>query len=1590
MKTKDHNKRTFARRAAMTLLAAVMTTMAWAQDPATIGSISYNAELGAYKINSVENLNDLAVYVSGIGQYKNGDNKYTYSDGTLADGAHDCAGMTFKMTADITFPHKAAGAEGADTEDNFTPIGLHYSVVKPFCGNFDGYDPTDNSSHIISGIRINSDILSSQIGLFGSLGSGARVEGVTLADAVIGGKSRLGGIAGDNKGGTVTHCTVRKSVAIVITKENDDIPSEGIGGIVGYNTKDTNGNLGIISHCTSSVQIGFIPGITRCRYTGGIVGYNVFCSLTDNIAIEATVPGSSSDHHGAIAGFISKSNTGEIARNYYRHCTVAGVENAIGKGLNNNDSDGALPLFSLTVPTGVTATTVTQPIRIADEDDDFYPSGTVFTLSGGLDDLDNPDDDGYMKGYTTTAGTLVGSTTSGFTLTLHGGDATIGTTSRFTIDWADESTGDDADHAYLIYNADQLDLVARRVNDVNTRSTYKGKYYRLMKDINYSTANTDNNYTPIGRQYYPFQGHFDGGGHFVSGIRINRPNDSYLGLFGTINDGSTVSNVIVKDASITGSSYVGCIAGYAGNATLTANYYHFCSCTVGDAATATTGIGCNGADITDNDGALPLLSLTTPTGVTATTVTQPIRIADEDDDFYPSGTVFTLSGGLDDLDDPDDGYMKGYTTTAGTVVGSTTSGFTLTLHGGDATIGTTSRFVIDWADESTGDDADHAYLIYNAEQLDLLARRVNDYKTWDAYYGKYYRLMKDIDYSTSDTDNNYTPIGMLSCPFKGIFDGGGHTVSGIRIHKPGNSYLGLFGYVGEGSTVSNVIVCDARITGSSYVGCIAGYTSNATLTANYYYDCSCTVGDLGTAIPAGTGIGCNSADITDNDGAVPVFLIKRDRSEITIQPNPVFTVDNLGYYRPGTDITLSGQPDGVPVNQYYKYCVDGQDIRGNSFTMPASDVPVKFADSPTNLPCVTLASGITAIPSPLKSDGNNFYYMSDTHITLNGGLPEAPAGFIYLYMLNDAVIEANSFTVRSDNIEVGVSPLLPDTPNLFWQSGKWNDPYNWRGGEVPDAGSDVVICANATVPSHYVADAGNVTVAFCGSITVQDGGQLRLTNSGVKVNMEKHIKGSLREGDNNILLASPMTEPLEPEEVQGLTDLQYHLYYFKEDEETDFWQTPETLENGKGYRYANSHGVQLTFTGHVRPTTDPVSVPLDYTAGKPYAGWNLVGNPFPCAAYVDWEGEVYKLNANGDDFEEVTSRIIAPMEGVLVKATAEGQQVTFIPYEDINNPLLVLKDNEDNTEAIAAAAGKSNDVLLLGRTLYKDGRMNTLCLPFDLRLNLNNPLDGAEIWELEYSDNPVFKDSELALRIININDRVMQAGKPYLVRWLNTKASENPEDMAIVNPLFRGVNISSSQPATVTVGSDPSYGEEPGEAEFGSVSFVGTYAPVTFTTADYNVPFMDEGSTLGACHAYFKINRLKEKMDDMGLAFRGFTSTPDGNDYINDIAELPVETLHVYKFVGGKLVPETLKVVKLYPQYVQRGDVNGDGKVTPADAIMILYHYFGVKQNGFIWRAADLNGDTTISPADAIEALYKYFNAAGARSSSPANPRDPD
>ena len=55
---------------------------------------------------------------------------------------------------------------------------------------------------------------------------------------------------------------------------------------------------------------------------------------------------------------------------------------------------------------------------------------------------------------------------------------------------------------------------------------------------------------------------------------------------------------------------------------------------------------------------------------------------------------------------------------------------------------------------------------------------------------------------------------------------------------------------------------------------------------------------------------------------------------------------------------------------------------------------------------------------------------------------------------------------------------------------------------------------------------------------------------------------------------------------------------------------------------------------------------------------------------------------------------------------------------------VTLADNADNTTIITGADGCVADVTLSGRTLYKDGAWNTICLPFDVTI-AGSPLAGT-------------------------------------------------------------------------------------------------------------------------------------------------------------------------------------------------------------------------------------------------------------------------
>ena len=70
----------------------------------------------------------------------------------------------------------------------------------------------------------------------------------------------------------------------------------------------------------------------------------------------------------------------------------------------------------------------------------------------------------------------------------------------------------------------------------------------------------------------------------------------------------------------------------------------------------------------------------------------------------------------------------------------------------------------------------------------------------------------------------WTPIGVHTVlPYYGIFDGDGHTVSGLYDHRPDDFYSGLFGCIETDAIVQNVGVKDSYFYASGDVGGVVGY-----------------------------------------------------------------------------------------------------------------------------------------------------------------------------------------------------------------------------------------------------------------------------------------------------------------------------------------------------------------------------------------------------------------------------------------------------------------------------------------------------------------------------------------------------------------------------------------------------------------------------------------------------------------------------------------------------------------------------------------------------------------------------------------------
>ena len=165
--------------------------------------------------------------------------------------------------------------------------------------------------------------------------------------------------------------------------------------------------------------------------------------------------------------------------------------------------------------------------------------------------------------------------------------------------------------------------------------------------------------------------------------------------------------------------------------------------------------------------------------------------------------------------------------------------------------------------------------------------------------------------------------------------------------------------------------------------------------------------------------------------------------------------------------------------------------------------------------------------------------------------------------------------------------------------------------------------------------------------------------------------------------------------------------------------------------------------------------------------------------------------------------------------------------------LITLAEASNNRTTITNNDGIMANITLSGRTLYKDGYWNTLCLPFNMTAaQVTAQLAPSALMTLSSSS---FADGTLTLDFEDA--QTIEAGKPYIIKWANNGDH-------LINPTLTGVTLNNT---SANVATD-------------YATFTGCFSPVTLSAndksvlylgADNNLYYPGTAMTINACRAYF-------------------------------------------------------------------------------------------------------------------------------------------
>ncbi|MCW0394521.1 hypothetical protein NB696_000263 [Xanthomonas sacchari] len=517
--------------------------------PVSLGGAHASLAINGQAYTLIHSLADAATYFNSPGAY------------ALAQDI-DLAGVTRSNALVSSFQSKLAGL--GHSINNLTISGASGYV---------GLFGTTSSNSLIRDVHLGNVSISGGYYVGGLVGYGqGAIKNVTVDGSVTGSSGGVGGLAGYNLG-LIDNSAFAGSVN----------GQSAVGGVAGNNVSGTIRN----THSTGSVT-------GSSSNTGGLVGYNDGGSLTNTYSTSNV---SGTDYVGGLVG--TNQNAGSI-KNSYATGSVIGSSSMVGGlvGMNYQST------IANTYATGsVTATaSVGGLVGVNNAGGASVSSSSVSNsyATGAVISTNNNNVGGLIganSGSVSNASWDVDSTGQANAISSGGGGSatnltSFGSNNRYSHStygnlgtWAllagtsnvyvaSDGVGSPAwimiegqtrpflasEYSTTIGNAHQLQLMAYNM----------AANYSLSADIDASQTAGSNasgmwssaGFSPVGDSNNAFTGSLDGANRAISGLTIARGGTSYVGLFGNTGAASRIVNLALTGATVTGTAYVGGVAGF--------------------------------------------------------------------------------------------------------------------------------------------------------------------------------------------------------------------------------------------------------------------------------------------------------------------------------------------------------------------------------------------------------------------------------------------------------------------------------------------------------------------------------------------------------------------------------------------------------------------------------------------------------------------------------------------------------------------------------------------------------------------------------------------------------------------------------------------------------------------------------------------------------------------------------------------------------------------------------------------------------------------------------------------------------------------